>query len=369
MKRLRVLQIGKYYPPYVGGTENHLYTLVNELKGQLDIKVLVSNDSLKTEIQNHCGISIYRLGSFGRLFSLPLAFSMPFWLKKLKADILHFHLPNPLSVIAYFISRPKGKVVVSYHSDIVRQKVIAFFFNFLLIRFLKGAQIIIVTSDNLINSSDILRQFKEKCRVIPCGIDLGLFKENSDVLEKARELRGLYGSPIILFVGRLVYYKGLEYLLQAMKNIKAKLLIVGAGPLKNKLIKLALSIGINDKIIWVGQISNDKIAPYYYACDIFILPSSSQAEGFGIVQLEAFACGKPVISTDLFTGVSFVNHHGHTGIVVPARNSLAIEMALRGLIGSERLRHFYGGNARERVKEFAKEVMAKNVLTAYEALS
>lgn len=302
MSRSRVLQIGKYYHPYIGGTENYLLTLVGELKKEIKVTVLAANTRFKTSIEKDDGIDIHRIASLGSLFSVPLTLSLPFWLRRQKVDILHFHLPNPLSVLSYFLCRPKGKIVVSYHSDIVNRRLLVSLFNPFLIRFLKRAEAIIVTSENLINNSSILKKFKDKCKVIPTGIDLSRFQVGEDVFKKAERIRQIYGAPLILFVGRLVYFKGLEYLLKAMKNIEARLLIVGNGPLKNKLKRQTKRLEICDKIIWIGEIENEKIAPYYYyACDVFVLPSSIRAESFGIVQLEAFACGKPVVSINLPT--------------------------------------------------------------------
>lgn len=369
MNRIKVLQIGKYYRPYIGGTENHLFTLVKELEKEVKVEILVANTRFKTSIEKDNGADIYRLASLGHLFSLPLTFSMPLWLKRQKADILHFHLPNPLAVFSYFISRPKGKIVVSYHSDIVRQRFFTFLFNPFLIRFLKKADAIIVTSENLIKNSLILGRFRDKCQVIPHGIDLRQFKPNKETLKKAEEIRQRCGSPLILFVGRLVYYKGLEYLLEAMKDIKARLLIVGEGPLKNRLKRKAFRLAISDKVIWIGEIKNEEIAPYYYACDVFVLPSSIRAESFGIVQLEAFACEKPVISTNLPTGVLFVNLNNKTGLIVPPRNSCALAYATNRILASPQLRKIYGRNGRERVREkFTKEKMREEVLKLYDTI-
>ena len=166
MNRIKVLQIGKYYYPYLGGTESHLYTLANELKKEVDIKILVSNTRFKTSIERDDGLSIYRLATLGNLFSLPLIFSLPFWLRRLKSEILHFHLPNPLAVISFFLARPSGKIIVSYHSDIIRQHIFLPIFNLLLIRFLKKSGAIIVTSKNLIDNSPILKKFRDIIEIL-----------------------------------------------------------------------------------------------------------------------------------------------------------------------------------------------------------
>jgi len=369
MNRIRVLEISKYYHPYNGGTESHLFTLVQELKKRVNIRVLASNTRFKTSVEKYDGVDIFRLASLGSFFSVPLALNMPFWLKKINAEILHFHLPNPLSVISYFLSRPKGKIVVSYHSDIVKQRFFTFWFNPFLIKFLKKAEAIIVTSDNLIKNSLILKRFRYKCQVIPHGIDIDRFRPDRDVLEEAEEIKKRYGSPLILFVGRLVYYKGVEYLLKAMSQIKARLLIVGDGPLKNRLKRLALRLGVSDKVIWIGQITDREIVAYYYACDVFVLPSSVRAESFGIVQLEAFACRKPVVSTDLPTGVPFVNQDGKTGLIVPPGDYLTLVVAINKLLASPQLCNIYGQNGKERVeKEFRKEQMADKVFKVYKEI-
>lgn len=366
MHRMRVLQIGKYYHPYIGGTENHLLTLVKELKKEVKVIVLVANTRFKTSVERDDGVDIYRIARLGSLFSLPLTLSMPLWLKRQKADILHFHLPNPLSVLSYFLSRPKGKIVVTYHSDIIRQRFFNPLFNPFLMKFLKRTEAIIVTSDNLIKNSPILRRFRDKCKIIPYGIDTSRFQADGKVIKKAEEIRQKYGSPLILFAGRLVYYKGLEYLLKAMKDVKARLLIVGSGPLENRLKKLARHYEVCDKVIWIGEIENEKIAPYYYASNVFVLPSSIKAESFGIVQLEAFACGKPVVSTNLPTGVTFVNQDEKTGLVVPPKDSEVLSQAVNKLLESQELRNRYGRKAKERAEnEFTKDRMTEETLKIY----
>jgi len=360
------LQIGKYYYPYLGGTETHLSALANELKKEVDIKILVSNIRFKTSIERDDGVDIYRLATLGSLFSLPLTFSLPFWLKRLNSDILHFHLPNPLAVISFFLARPSGKVIISYHNDIIRQRIFSPLFYPILIRFLNKAETIIVTSKNIIDNSPILKRFRDKCKVIPHGINLNKFILTTEVAKKAEEIKQKFGSPIILFVGRLVYYKGLEYLLKAMSKIEACLLVIGDGPLRKSLKKTAHQLGVFHRISWLGKIDNEKLAPYYYASDIFVLPSAVKAESFGIVQLEAFACRRPVISTDLPTGVPYVNLHRKTGLIVAPRDSEAIAKAISILLASEKLRKYYGQNGRERLEcEFTKEIMSKEVLKIY----
>ncbi|MBC7190664.1 glycosyltransferase [Candidatus Aerophobetes bacterium] len=289
-------------------------------------------------------------------------------MRKIKADILHFHLPFPLSVMSYFFAKPEGKIVISWHSDIVRQKISKFFYHPFLVRFLKKADVIIATSPNMVESSPYLKRFRGKCRIIPLGIDVERFKLKEDEEGRVKEIRERYtsGKGIILFVGRLIYYKGVEYLIRAMRDIDASCLIIGEGKLKKKLEKMVDELGLSSKVHFLGSISDDKLPSYYHACDVFCLPSVARSEAFGIVQLEAMVCGKPIVSTNLPTGVPFVNQDKKTGIVVPPKNPQALAEAINTLLENPALRKKYGGCAKERVeKEFTKKVMVKRLLEVY----
>ncbi len=366
---MKVLQVSKLYPPVIGGVENHLYLLANELKDRVETKVLVANTRLKTEIKREKNLEIIRVASFGRLFSLPLPLSFPLWFKGMNSDILHFHLPFPLGVISYLLMRPKGKVVVTYHSDIIRQRLFRIFYRPFLMRFLKRADCIITASPNLRDNSPVLKRFKDKCEVIPFGIDLEEFRLTPEIAEKAQEIKGKYKGPLILFAGRLVSYKGLKYLIEAIKEVEARLLIIGKGPLEARLKRLAKRWGIENRIIWIGKVDKRDLVSFYHACDLLILPSISNNEAFGIVQLEAFACGKPVISTDLPTGISSVNLHQKTGLIVPPKDSKALAREINRLLKSPDLREKYGQYAKKRVeKEFTKELMTQRVLKLYQEL-
>lgn len=366
MTKLKVLQIGKYYPPYKGGFETSLFTLVESLKDRLQIDVLVSNTNSKTVIERDNGLSIIRLANFGKIFSQPITPTLAFWLKRARSDIIHLHLPNPLAMISYLIISPKGKLIISYHNDIVRQKWSDLFLRPLLLKILDKADSIIVTSENLINSSPILKKFRAKCRVIPYGIDVNRFNPTSHILERAEKIKTDIDKPIILFVGRMVYYKGLKYLIRAMRNIDAKLLIIGKGPLEFKLKQLAKKLGVDNKILWLGQISDEELPAYYYSCDLLVLPSCEKSESFGLVLLEAQACGRPVISTDLPTGVTFTNLHQKTGLVVAPKNDKSLTQAINTLLKNPDLRQVYGQNGRDRVRAiFNKEVMAERIFEAY----
>jgi len=176
-----------------------------------------------------------------------------------------------------------------------------------------------------------------------------------------------HGPNIVLFVGRLIYYKGAEHLIRAMKDVDGKLLIVGEGPLEGQLRSLAAELGIEDKVAFLGRIQDREMAAYYHSCDVFVLPSIARSEAFGIVQLEAMACGKPVINTDLPTGVPKVSRNGETGITVPPADPAALTEAINNLLEDSDLRQEYGSNARRRVEErFSIKRMLDDVYRVYE---
>lgn len=300
-------------------------------------------------------IKVIRCHELGRIQSAPICPTMPIWLKKIPADILHFHLPCPTGIISYFLGRPKGKVLVTYHSDIVRQRWAIGLYGPLLRRFLRIARCIIATSPNYIESSPFLREFKDKCVVIPPGINLSKYYSETPP------------KPTILFVGRLRYYKGLEYLIKAMEDIDARLFIIGTGPEEKRLKKL--SKGLSPKIQFLGEIPEEKLPYYYASCSIFVLPSTERSEAFGIAQLEAMASGKPVISTNLNTGVPWVNQNGVTGIVVPPKDPIALRDAINKLLKNPSLCDEFGKNARHRVeKEFTKELMLDRISSIYNTI-
>ena len=366
MRETKILLINKLYPPVTGGVENHVKLLAESIKDKFATSVLVCNTGRGTQIEEKNNLQVVKVASMGILRSMPLSPTFSFWMKRIKADILHFHLPFPLGVVSYLLARPKGKVIVTWHSDIVRQKIIKFFYHPCLIRFLKKVDKIIATSPNMIEASPYLRKFRRKCIVIPLGIDIGKFKLTKDNRKKVTEIKKKFGPNIILFVGRLIYYKGLEYLIWAMQDIDGKLLLVGEGKLRKNLEKMVENLGLSSKVHFLGSLSDDELPLYYHACDVFVLPSIARSEAFGIVQLEAMACAKPVVSTTLPTGVPFVNQDGKTGIVAPPKDPDALAKAINTLLKNPTLREKYGNYAKERVKkEFTKEVMVKRILEVY----
>ncbi len=364
--KMKVLQIGKYYPPYRGGMESVLYDLCEELKDKVDLRVLVANGGCATKIEAKDGLKVIRVGSLGKIFSTSVCPTMAYWIKSFQADIVQIHHPNPMANISYLLGNQPGKLVILYQSDIVRQRITYRLYSPFLMRMLKRAQRIIVTTPNYLASSFLLKKFREKCVVIPLGIDLRKF--NKKGCEKAiAAIRSQYGGRILLFVGRLTHYKGVPYLLEAMKRISGRLLIIGTGELERQLRNQAERNNLSTKVSFLGELRDEEMVPFLHACDLLVLPSITRNEAFGLVQLEAMACGKPVISTNLETGVPYVNQTGVTGFIVPPMDSEALDGAIRRLLEDDKLRARMGIEGRKRVEgEFTKERMARETLKLYE---
>ena len=268
--------------------------------------------------------------------------------------------------LSYLIAKPKGTLVIMWHSDIIGRDFFIKFYKPFLMTLLYRAERIIATSPAYVRHSLFLSRFKDKTVVIPLGINLSRFALTKSIQDKVAQIRESFGNRIALYVGRLTYYKGLEYLIKAMEDVEANLIIVGDGRLKRKLKVLAHNSRSKDKIWFMGEVSHEDIVSYFHACDVFVLPSVERSEAFGIVQLEAMACRKPVVSTDLKTGVPWVNQNGKSGIVVPPRDPGSLAKAINTLLDNHALRQKYGDYGRERVeREFTKELVAEKVITLY----
>jgi glycosyltransferase involved in cell wall biosynthesis len=372
--RPRVLQIFKYYAPHVGGVEKVAQDIAEGLGDRISSTVLTSRESFWTKREAVNGVLVTRAGRVITKFSVPVAPRFPFLMKEMAAqnDILHFHLPYPWADFSYLLARPHGRVVVWWHSEIVKPKQLTKLYRPLLRQFLKRADRIIVAAPQLVENSPFLSQFKEKCRVIPIGIDATRFCRTTATDTAVSAIRARHGKKIVLFVGRLIYYKGVSYLIDAMARLgdrETTLLIVGEGPLKEELQSLAVERGVAEQVVFLGKANDEELLSYFQACHLFVLPSVANTEAFGIVQLEAMACGKPVISTDLPTGVPFVNLHDKTGIIVPPKDPIALAEAIKLILGDPALTFRYGEAGRERVtKEFTTNVMLERVMEVYKEL-
>jgi rhamnosyl/mannosyltransferase len=229
---------------------------------------------------------------------------------------------------------------------------------------IRRAAALIASSPDYVESSLVLSRNRDRCRVIPFGIVSDGFRARDG--ETIAKIRQRYGRRILLAVGRMVYYKGFEHLVRAMKHIRGHLLIIGDGPLRTELERLAVACGVIDRISFLGRVSQEEIIAYYHAADVFVLPSVARSEAFGIVQLEAMACGKPVVNTALASGVPYVSLDGVTGITVPPADAGALANAISRLLDDPYLRAKFGAAALRRAREeFNVELMARRTLELY----
>jgi glycosyltransferase involved in cell wall biosynthesis len=365
---MRILYVYKDYYPVVGGIENHIRLLCQGLKAHPDVEptVLVTNRTGKTVVEEVDGVRVIKAARLATISSAPISLSLFAWMHRLKADVTHLHFPYPVGELAYLVAGRSRKMVITYHSDIVRQKYLLRVYEPFLRRVLARADVITVSNPNYMQSSPYLRPLVSKCVVIPHGTDLSRFVATEAVRRRAAEIRQRYAAPLILFVGLLRYYKGISFLIEAMPQIAARLLIVGQGPQGEEWQALTRQLGLEDKIAFLGYVSEEELIALYHACDVFVLPSIHRSESWGAVQIEAMACGKPVVCTELGTGTSFVNVDGVTGRVVPPRDAAALATAINALLSDEATRRAMGARARERAQqEFSLETMVDRVVAVY----
>src|SRR5271154_4442190 len=362
-QRPSVMHVGKFYRPHFGGIETHVEALCQELVKSMDVRVLVAGDSRRSQECVIDGVNVSRVAQSMSVFGAPVCLSMPRRIRSSRPDLVHLHLPNPGGALAVLASGYRGRVIVSWHSDVIRQHSLAKLYNPIERILLKKSRAIVASSPNYIESSAVLSRFKDRCRVIPYGID-SLKYQNSDPAA-VRAIREKYGPKIVLMVGRLVYYKGGEHAVRAMTKIDANLLIIGDGPLMQNLQRQARELGVADRVFFLGKVQGS-ISPYYQASDVFILPSIARSEAFGIVQLEAMACGKPVVNTDLASGVPYVSIDGETGITIPPASPEALAAAVNSLLEDSAMRTAYGHAALRRVQnEFSLDLMVRRTLEVY----
>ncbi len=372
---MRVLHIYKDYAPVVGGIENHIGLLAQAQRAQgIDARVLVTNTSAETIETTIHGVPVVKTGRQLNISSAPISLSFYGWLRRLEKgiDITHAHLPYPHGELGHLLLGSSRALVLSYHSDIVRQRVLGTFYSPFLRVLLRRANRISVASPAYIRTSPFLAPVADKCRVLPYGIDLSAFEATPEIRQVAAELRARHApKPLLLYVGKLRHYKGLNVLIEAMQQIDAHLLVIGSGMLEEEWRGQASALGLDDRISFLGELSDADKLIALYASDLFVLPSTNRAEAFGIVLIEAMACGLPLISTELGTGTSFVNQHEQTGLVVPPGDPDALAAAINRLLGDDELRKRMGAAALARVHaEFSQATMTARMTSLYhEALS
>jgi rhamnosyl/mannosyltransferase len=344
--------------------ETHLQTLCTQLRSLTALTVVVANTARQRVDEVVDGVPVTRLGTLVNLGAAPFTPGLGAFIRDAAPDIVHLHLPHPTAILSYLASGHRGRLVITYHSDIVRQRVLGLAFRPILHRALGRASAIICTSPNYIASSPVLRRHRDRCHVLPFSIDTERFTRVDE--EAVRALRARYGTRIVLAVGRLVSYKGFEHLVRAMATVEARLVLVGDGPLRSSLEQLARENGTAEKVVFLSRV--DDVVPYYHAADVFALPSIARSEAFGLVQLEAMAAGLPVVNTQLASGVPYVSPHGVSGLTVAPADPIALAQAINTLLGDPGLRRRLGEGGRVRARDdFNVDEMVRQTVAVYEA--
>ena len=283
-------------------------------------------------------------------------------------DIIHVHHPDPMACLALFLSGYKGKVVLHWHADVGKQKMLLKLYRPLQEWLLKRADVIVGTTPVYLAESPFLTRVQPKVKCLPIGIE-----PVPACPERTGELLGRYPEKKIIFaLGRLVEYKGYRYLIEATRYLGDNyvVLIGGEGVLKEELQNEIVTLGAEEKVKLLGRIPDEELPAYYNACTLFCLSSIQKTEAFGIVQIEAMSCGKPVVATRIsHSGVAWVNEHGVSGLNVMPRDAKALADAIRTIAGDELAYRKFSAGAEKRYRDmFTKDKMINNVLDIYNKL-
>lgn len=366
---MKILHVYKDYFPVLGGMENHIRWLAEaQAAAGHDVTVLVTHLQHQTTDSVENGVRVLRAARVATVASTPLSLALPRLLAGQRPDIAHLHFPYPPGEVSQWLVGRARRRVLTYHSDVVRQKGLLRVYEPLLRHILRAVDRIIATSPQYVASSPYLSPLRDKVTVIPLGIDVQRFQQPDAA--RVAAIRRHYGAPLLLFVGRLRYYKGVQFLLEALPQVRdARLLIVGTGPMAQPWQTQAQALGLADRVFFLGDIEDADLPAYYAAADLFVLPACERSEAFGVVQVEALASGTPIVSTELGTGTSYVNQDGVTGCVVPAGDTPALATALQSLLANPAHRAAMGAAARQRAAaEFDLPVMVARVDALYRSL-
>ncbi len=360
---MHVLHLYKDYFPVLGGIENHIRILAEaQAAAGHDVTVLVCDPGHVSHVTELNGVTVVKKGRLATAASMPLSLRQPLALLGKSPDVIHVQSPYPLGEISATLLKWRVPLVISYQSDVVRQQGWLRLYAPLLRRVLLRASRILVSSPRYLETSPWLQAVRDKCVVVPLGVDHHRFAPPMDVYE---------GPPTLLFVGRLRYYKGLDTLLRAMPRLPddVRLRVIGSGEMLASLQALTSELNLARRVQFVGEVPDVELPAQYHQASLFVLPANARAEAFGMVLLEAMASGLPCVTTEVGTGTSWVVQDGVTGRVVPPEDPVALAEAIRDLLADEGRRRAMGRAARARVEaEFTQERLVDRVMSVYESL-
>ena len=367
---MKVLHFYKtYFPDTIGGVEQ----IINQIaRGTARLGVIPEVLSLSPTVIDRTvemdGHLAHRCRSLFEVASTPFSISAFLRFRQLaqKADLIHYHFPYPFADILHLVARVNKPALVTYHSDIIKQKHLLKVYRPLQDCFLTSVDHIVAASPNYLESSDVLAKFKDKTSVIPYGLDKSSYPTAS--VDRLSFWRDKFGPRFFLFVGVLRYYKGLHILIEAARDSTYPIVIVGAGPVEYELKKQTEKLGLKN-IHFVGFLANEDKVALFELCYAVIFPSHLRSEAFGVSLLEGAMFGKPMISSEIGTGTSFINIHKETGFVVPPSDPISLRQAMDYLWNHPEVAKDMGRQAEARYWGlFPAEKMAQSYVTLYKEL-
>ena len=370
---MKILHVVKAYYPDVGGIETSARQIA-EASAKNGHEVIVLCFGNKTENVETEGVKVYRIKPFFNVGSASISLK---YFKKYKelskdADIIHFHVPNPLGELAFCLqpkTKSKAKTLCTYHLDPVRPKAFVLMYKMLLNSFMKKVDVICPTSPYYIVSSRVIENFLEKCRTIPLGVEVGSFANVSpEKIAEAEKVVSKLKRPRVLFSGRFAYFKGIPNLLNAMALLPEYSLIrVGDGKKRQETEEQIDRLGLRDRVVLAGLQTGEFYRAFFHVADIFAFPST-WPESFGIVGLEALAAGLPLVTTEIWAGSSYYNEDEKTGLIVPPQDPKALAEAIKRILSNPELHKMMSENARKRADKFALERMPERYEEVYKFL-
>ena len=369
----RCLQLTKFYPPINGGIETAVRDIADGLTAHhWQVEVLCANVCRETVVEDG-HIPVARIASWGQVASTSMTPSLIPWLRRRQREqqVVHVHLPNPMANLALWLTRPEAKLVVHWHSDIVKQKNLLKIYAPLQDWLLRRADAIIATSPPYAETSPWLQAYQEKVHFVPlCVRDVSKQGDLAMRRERADALRAEYpGKRIVFALGRMTYYKGFDVLIDAAASLgdNAVVLIGGSGELLGAMRDKVAALGLSERIHLLGRIKDADLPAYYEACDLFCLPSLMRSEAFGLVMLEAMSFGRPVVATNIVgSGVPWVNVHGETGLNVQPGDPAMLAAAIRQILDNPDLARQLGKGGRRRYEaHFTIEKMTDALKQVY----
>lgn len=359
-KSMNILHLYKDYYPILGGIENAIKILAEgQARAGHRVTVLVCSPGPRTLLETRNGVEIIKAGRLTTAASMPISLRQPLALARLHPHVIHVHSPYPLGELGAWLLKRRTPLVITHHSDVVRQRGWLRLYGPFLRRVLRSADRIMATSLRYIQTSPWLQPLREKCVVVPLGVDHVRFSPPGTPYE---------GPPTLLFVGQLRYYKGLDTLLRALVHLPdVQLNVAGSGPMRDDWEALAEHLGLAPRVHFLGRVPDADLPKLYHRAHLFVLPANARSEAFGMVLLEAMASALPCVTTELGTGTSWVVQDGRTGFVVPPRQPDALALATDRLLSDAELRRRMSCAARARIEaEFTLRRMLDRVEAVYE---